>query len=153
MPQVAPTVPILYINPPAKPTLLSSNTKPTKTLPPKILPTTFQDSLLYTTTSKTSWFQTLLDSCFLGSLFSCFLDSFKNSMAGLQYYFFPTDYLYPRQQSVRSDTQQNAALPLQIQKRDGGDDHKQFPTSLVLHNNKNINMPSAIKKTRTKQLD
>ena len=84
---------------------------------------------------------------------SCFLDSLKNFMAGLQYYFFPTDFLYPRPQSVRSDTQQNPPLPLQIQKRDAGDDHNPFPTSLVLYNNKNTNMPSAIKKTRTKLLD
>ncbi|KAJ9181038.1 hypothetical protein P3X46_009213 [Hevea brasiliensis] len=66
-------------------------------------------------------------------------------MAGLQqYYFFPTDYFYPRPQSVRVDTAQKSALPLQIQKRDISDDLK-HPTSLslVLYTNKHANKASA----------
>ncbi|OAY43264.1 uncharacterized protein LOC110621673 [Manihot esculenta] len=66
-------------------------------------------------------------------------------MAGLQqYYFFPTDFFYPRPQSVRVDTAQKSALPLQIQKRDISDDLK-HPTSLslVLSANNNANKAAA----------
>ncbi|EEF32285.1 conserved hypothetical protein [Ricinus communis] len=66
-----------------------------------------------------------------------------------QFYFFPTDFLYPRpqvQQSIRVDTaQKKAALPLQIQKRDRvSDDHTKHPSSLslVLYNNKIANKAS-----------
>lgn len=66
-------------------------------------------------------------------------------MAGLQYNFFPTDFFYPRPQTVKVDTaatttQKSAALPLQIQEREVmiTDDlkPKHHPASLVLHNNK-----------------
>ncbi|KAG6769137.1 hypothetical protein POTOM_024753 [Populus tomentosa] len=66
-------------------------------------------------------------------------------MAGLQYNFFPTDFFYPRPQTVKVDTaaaatQKSAALPLQIQEREvmitGDLKPKHHPASLVLHNNK-----------------
>lgn len=44
-----------------------------------------------------------------------------NSMAGLQYYFFPTDFLYPRPQSVNGNSSNKPVLPIQTQKRDGSD--------------------------------
>ncbi|KAG2687268.1 hypothetical protein I3843_09G043900 [Carya illinoinensis] len=36
-------------------------------------------------------------------------------MAGLQYNFFPTDFFYPRPQSVSSDAAHKVVLPLQQQ--------------------------------------
>ncbi|KAJ8770517.1 hypothetical protein K2173_018008 [Erythroxylum novogranatense] len=65
-------------------------------------------------------------------------------MAGLQYNFFPTDFLYPRPQSSRPDTSQKATgLSLPVQKRDAVDDRKQFPASLVLHKNKQLGNTTA----------
>uniref|UniRef100_A0A2P2QSN7 Uncharacterized protein n=1 Tax=Rhizophora mucronata TaxID=61149 RepID=A0A2P2QSN7_RHIMU len=58
-------------------------------------------------------------------------------MAGLQYNFFPTDFLYPRPQSSGVDATQKANLPLQVQKIDAADDRKPYPTSLVVHKNVN----------------
>ncbi|KDP26213.1 hypothetical protein JCGZ_22459 [Jatropha curcas] len=70
-------------------------------------------------------------------------------MAGLQqYYFFPTDFYYPRPQSVHVDTAQKAALPLQIQKQDiSSDDDVKNPatSSLVLYTG-NYKAISAVKK-------
>ncbi|KAG6744741.1 hypothetical protein POTOM_051379 [Populus tomentosa] len=72
-----------------------------------------------------------------------------DSMAGLQYNFFPTDFFYPpRPQSVKVDAsttaQKSIALPLEFQKREAmiTDDlnQKQYhPTSLVLRHNKHGN--------------
>lgn len=72
-----------------------------------------------------------------------------DSMAGLQYNFFPTDFFYPpRPQSVKVDAsttaQKSIALPLEVQKREAmiTDDlnQKQYhPTSLVLRHNKHGN--------------
>ncbi|KDP26212.1 hypothetical protein JCGZ_22458 [Jatropha curcas] len=70
-------------------------------------------------------------------------------MAGLQqYYFFPTDFFYPRPQSVSVDAAQKAGLPLQIQKRDVSDDVKR-PTnlSLVLYNNNKHKAIAAVNKS------
>ncbi|KAJ4845294.1 hypothetical protein Tsubulata_015113 [Turnera subulata] len=65
-------------------------------------------------------------------------------MAGLQYYFFPTDFLYPRPQSavrVNTSTQIKAPLPLQIENQEFSAHDlrvKQNPTttSLVLYKSK-----------------
>ncbi|OAY43263.1 hypothetical protein MANES_08G055300v8 [Manihot esculenta] len=73
-------------------------------------------------------------------------------MAGLQqYYFFPTDFFYPRPQSVRVDTAQKSGLPLQIQKRDTSDDRQHSTSlSLVLSTNNHTNKASAaINKSRS----
>ncbi|OAY40278.1 hypothetical protein MANES_09G009700v8 [Manihot esculenta] len=67
-------------------------------------------------------------------------------MAGLQqYYFFPTDFFYPRpQSSVHADTAQKSAVSLQIQKPDISKDLKN-PTSLslVLYTNNHPHKASA----------
>ncbi|KAL4607637.1 hypothetical protein ACB092_09G189800 [Castanea dentata] len=39
-------------------------------------------------------------------------------MAGLQYYFFPTDFFYPRPSSTNGDNTSNAVLHVQTQKAD-----------------------------------
>lgn len=73
---------------------------------------------------------------------------FLDSMAGLQYKFFPTDFFYPpRPQSVKVDTgttaQKSIALPLEVQKREvmitDALNQKHHPTSLVLRHNKHGN--------------
>ena len=41
-----------------------------------------------------------------------------DSMAGLQYYFFPTDFFYPRPSSTNGDSTSNLVLHVQTQKAD-----------------------------------
>ncbi|KAK9290798.1 hypothetical protein L1049_008976 [Liquidambar formosana] len=53
-------------------------------------------------------------------------------MAGLQYYFFPTDFLYPRPQSVNGNSSNKPVLPIQTQKRDGSDKVLQAQSSSPL---------------------
>ena len=49
-------------------------------------------------------------------------------MAGLQYNFFPTDFFYPRPQVAALDaTRSQAALPLQIHKRNVANDLDEQP--------------------------
>ncbi|EOY09088.1 hypothetical protein QQP08_016027 [Theobroma cacao] len=50
-------------------------------------------------------------------------------MAGLQYNFFPTDFYYPRPQSVPADAGRVAAVTIQTQKKEVGDD-LEWPRSL-----------------------
>ncbi|XWS65372.1 hypothetical protein CRYUN_Cryun05aG0107000 [Craigia yunnanensis] len=62
-------------------------------------------------------------------------------MAGLQYNFFPTDFYYPRPQSVPfNDAGRVAAVTIQTQKKEVSDDDLEWPRSLGfrVHQGKNI---------------
>ncbi|XVE61069.1 hypothetical protein DITRI_Ditri06bG0010200 [Diplodiscus trichospermus] len=51
-------------------------------------------------------------------------------MAGLQYNFFPTDFYYPRPQTIPVDADRVAAVSIQRQKKEVGGGELEWPRSL-----------------------
>ncbi|KAJ0042693.1 hypothetical protein Pint_18214 [Pistacia integerrima] len=72
-------------------------------------------------------------------------------MTGLQYYFFPTDFFYPRPPMVNGDhNTKNPILSFETPKKDNEDDNIQKPTKAIVirhHMPKNkLHQPSCIVK-------
>ncbi|PSS34983.1 Nuclear receptor corepressor 1 like [Actinidia chinensis var. chinensis] len=58
-------------------------------------------------------------------------------MAGLQYKFFPTDFLFPRQKSLNTDNSHQQVLPITNTRNSGKINDGELPKSLILHHDIN----------------
>lgn len=65
-------------------------------------------------------------------------------MAGLQYYFFPTDFFYPLQKSTNGDSTSKMLLSLQTQEKAESDGGKQARTVMQVDKFSPIKHPSSI---------
>ena len=54
-------------------------------------------------------------------------------MAGLQYKFFPTDFLFPRQKSLNTDNSHRQVIPINNTRNSGKINDEELPKSLILH--------------------
>ena len=53
------------------------------------------------------------------------------SMAGLQYYFFPTDFFYPLEKSTNADSTKKMLISVQTHEKADSDDGKQARTAMM----------------------